>query len=184
MSWNNITPAWSIDTKTWYVYAHLNPITKAPFYIGKGTGTRAHDRNGRNKAWHFYQNCLKELGLIFEVHILHTCESELDALKLERSEIARAIETGHMLVNDRKMLPKSTPDKEYENLTLDGVIHFLRTARRFRKMTQKQLAKKSGLPQTTISKIEVGSISPTIATLIKIFDGLDIELAVKERKLT
>lgn len=41
----------------------------------------------------------------------------------------------------------------------------LASLRRARKMTQKQLAKKSGIPQSEISRIETGAANPTYATL-------------------
>lgn len=41
----------------------------------------------------------------------------------------------------------------------------LMTLRREQKLTQKQLAKKSGVPQSEISRIETGDANPTYATL-------------------
>lgn len=41
----------------------------------------------------------------------------------------------------------------------------LMTLRREQKLTQKQLAKKSGIPQSEISRIETGDANPTYATL-------------------
>lgn len=45
-----------------------------------------------------------------------------------------------------------------------------------RKISQEQLAEKSGLNRTTVGYIERGEISPTIETLYKIASALDIEL--------
>lgn len=41
----------------------------------------------------------------------------------------------------------------------------LATRRREAKLTQKQLAKASGIPQSEISRIETGRANPTVATL-------------------
>jgi len=41
----------------------------------------------------------------------------------------------------------------------------LMTLRRERKLTQRQLAEKSGIPQSEISRIETGDANPTFATL-------------------
>lgn len=46
------------------------------------------------------------------------------------------------------------------------------------KLTQKQLAERSGVPQANISKIENGNYKPSVATLNKIADGLGKRLVV------
>jgi hypothetical protein len=43
----------------YYVYAHINPITKKFFYIGKGKCNRINSLNGRNKHW---QNVANKYG--------------------------------------------------------------------------------------------------------------------------
>ncbi len=45
-------------------------------------------------------------------------------------------------------------------------------------MTQKELAEKSGIRQSNISRIENGTCSPTIATLQALAKGLGMELMV------
>lgn len=45
-------------------------------------------------------------------------------------------------------------------------------------ITQNQLAKKSGISQSNISKIENGNYRPSIATLKKIADALDKRLVI------
>jgi ribosome-binding protein aMBF1 (putative translation factor) len=51
-----------------------------------------------------------------------------------------------------------------------------------RGMTQVQLAEGSGVPQSQISRIERGAISPTATTLAKLATVLDAELRLVERK--
>ena len=48
-------------------------------------------------------------------------------------------------------------------------------------LTQVGLAKASGVPQSQISRIERGAISPTATTLAKIADALDADLHLVER---
>ncbi len=55
------------------------------------------------------------------------------------------------------------------------------TLRQKRGLTQKQLAKLSGIAQSEISRIERGSIHPTEPTLFKIADALGADLRLVER---
>lgn len=57
-----------------------------------------------------------------------------------------------------------------------GVL--LRLLRRRLKMTQAQLAKKSGVPQTNIANIESGKKRATLPTLEKLFSGMEFRLAL------
>ncbi|NGX27578.1 MAG: hypothetical protein K940chlam6_01516 [Chlamydiae bacterium] len=54
----------------------------------------------------------------------------------------------------------------------------LRLLRRRLKMTQAQLAKKSGIPQTNIANIESGKKRATLPTLEKLFAGMGFRLAL------
>jgi len=51
--------------------------------------------------------------------------------------------------------------------------------RRFKRMTQQQLADISGIKQPEIAKIETGKISPTWDTVSRLLDALDVRLTVK-----
>ena len=46
-------------------------------------------------------------------------------------------------------------------------------------MTQKELAEKTGIYQADISKIERGIGNPSVMTLKRLADGLEIELIIK-----
>ena len=50
--------------------------------------------------------------------------------------------------------------------------------RRRRRMTQGQLARRSGVPQSEISRIERGAANPTAATLRSLVEALGAELHV------
>lgn len=70
--------------------------------------------------------------------------------------------------------------KEYEKQRGEReLIKEIVRARNAAGVTQAQLAKKSGLRQSNISRIENGSSSPRIETLQKIADGLDMILQIR-----
>jgi transcriptional regulator with XRE-family HTH domain len=56
----------------------------------------------------------------------------------------------------------------------------VRTARRRAGLTQRELARRSGIPQPTISRIERGLISPTFDTLRPLIEGAGMELLLGE----
>lgn len=56
----------------------------------------------------------------------------------------------------------------------------IRELRISKKITQRQLAEKTGISQQHISKIENGEIAPTYATLEKIAKALGCEIVFKE----
>ena len=62
------------------------------------------------------------------------------------------------------------------------LVNALKRQRKLRELTQATLGESSGLPQTTVSKIEVEMIDPTLSTLFKILAALDLEIEIKERK--
>ena len=59
------------------------------------------------------------------------------------------------------------------------VIKAFLDARYSRNLSQKELAKLSGLSQSDISKLENGTCNPTIKLLQKIADGLDMDLKIE-----
>jgi HTH-type transcriptional regulator/antitoxin HipB len=62
------------------------------------------------------------------------------------------------------------------------LINTLKRYRKLRAFTQAELGESAGLPQTSISKIEVEMIDPSLGTLFKILAALDLELEIRERK--
>jgi len=54
----------------------------------------------------------------------------------------------------------------------------LRTLRVLNKLSQRELAKKAGVTNSTISMIEKNSVSPTLSSLSKVLDGFPISLEV------
>ncbi len=55
----------------------------------------------------------------------------------------------------------------------------VRLARSIRGVTQAELAEKSGLSQEAISRIERGNANPSVGTLEKIAEALDLDLTIK-----
>jgi hypothetical protein len=54
----------------YYVYQHVRSDTKAPFYVGKGTGKRAHDMERHNFHHRRFQRELYECGAEIVVEIV------------------------------------------------------------------------------------------------------------------
>lgn len=60
-----------------------------------------------------------------------------------------------------------------------NLINAMVTARKERNLTQKQLAEKTGIDQSDISKIERGNANPALSTLKRLADGLDMILKLE-----
>ena len=69
--------------------------------------------------------------------------------------------------------------KEYEASEADyQLTRALISARIAANMTQKELAEKSGIRQSNISRIENGNCTPTLATLRALAEGLGKKLVI------
>ncbi len=78
-----------------------------------------------------------------------------------------------------KQLQNPEFKKEYDATRNEyNVTRAIIAARIAANMTQKELAEKSGIRQSNISRIENGTCSPTIATLQALAKGLGMELMV------
>lgn len=78
------------------------------------------------------------------------------------------------------MLEQPDFQEEYEKLQPEfEVMKALIEARTKQNMTQKELAERSGIRQSNISRIEKGVSSPNISTLQKLAEGLGMNLQVK-----
>jgi hypothetical protein len=78
------------------VYAHLNPISLKPFYIGKGKGSRWLCKNDRSVFWNNYVN---KYGFI-PIKLVDGIEDH-EACEIEKQYIAKYgfIKAGGLLVN-------------------------------------------------------------------------------------
>lgn len=78
-----------------------------------------------------------------------------------------------------KQLANEDFRKEYESTRAEyEVLHSLVEARISQNLTQKELAQKSGIRQSNISRIENGTSSPTVATLQALAKGLGKKLVI------
>lgn len=69
--------------------------------------------------------------------------------------------------------------KEYENLKPEfDIIRAIVDARISMNCTQKELAKKTGIDQADISKLENGNRNPSLKLLKRLADGLDMDLKI------
>ena len=68
---------------------------------------------------------------------------------------------------------RQRPEREY----MEAII----AARVEQKLTQKELAERTGIRQSNISRIENGNCSPTIATLQQIANGMGKTLYIEFR---
>lgn len=65
--------------------------------------------------------------------------------------------------------------------TPKDIGHAIREARKERRLSQTELASRSGLWQETISKIENGVASTKLETLFDLLAALDLEIQVQSR---
>ena len=79
-----------------------------------------------------------------------------------------------------RMLENPECQKEYENGKAEyEVTRALVAARIEQNLTQAQLAERSGVRQSNISRIENGTCSPTIATLEQLATGMGKKLRIE-----
>lgn len=69
------------------------------------------------------------------------------------------------------------------NYKIEEIIQAIKTARKDRRLSQRALSAKAGIPQSHISKIENGSVDITLSTLIELARALDLEVMLVPRKL-
>lgn len=145
----------------YYVYRHKHPITKAVFYIGKGSGDRAYETSGRSSEW---LNARKEIllscGIDREVEIVHCFEDEEKTLELESIEIYRANLLGFKLTNKVKLKnPVPEPKEQDDESILKEVSFVSRIVKLKRKelgLTQRDVACCAGTGLRFIIDLEKG----------------------------
>ena len=79
-----------------------------------------------------------------------------------------------------EQLKDSSFKAEYDALEAEfAIIQAMITARQKTGMTQKQLAERTGIHQSDISKLERGNGNPSLRTLSRLADGLGMKLKVE-----
>ena len=66
--------------------------------------------------------------------------------------------------------------KEYDDIDSVVLGYKIKVKRTIRLMTQEELARKIGIDQSDLSKIEKGTANPSLKTLSRIAKGLDSKL--------
>lgn len=84
----------------------------------------------------------------------------------------------------RKYLEKQLEDpefsKEWEASEPEyNLINAIVETRKAKHLTQKQLAERTGIDQSDISKIETGNANPALSTLKRLADGMDMILKLE-----
>lgn len=84
-------------------------------------------------------------------------------------------------LEDKYFGKPSTPEREqYEfELSMDILGEKLKQIRKEKRMTQEQLGKLIGVQKAQISKLESGSNSATISTVIKVFHAMKARVKFK-----
>ncbi|MCX4323218.1 MAG: helix-turn-helix transcriptional regulator [Lachnospiraceae bacterium] len=83
----------------------------------------------------------------------------------------------HKYLEKQMLNPEFRAEREATRVDFE-VAKALIEARTSLNMTQKELAERSGIRQSNISRIENGSCSPTIATLQLLAKGLGKQLSI------
>lgn len=85
------------------------------------------------------------------------------------------------LVSEKRKDPNF--DKEYRKVKQEyKLIEQIVNERKGRNITQKELAAMTGLAQQSISRLEREKHIPNMDTLMKVLDGLGLELCLIEKK--
>ena len=109
---------------------------------------------------------------------------QLNALKDRKLfEQGKLLGWGGVVWNDELDVSSETVYEDGKDVTkeygdIDSVIlgYKIKVKRTIRLMTQEELAKKIGIDQSDLSKIEKGAANPSLKTLSKIAKGLDSKL--------
>ncbi|PJZ79216.1 helix-turn-helix domain-containing protein [Leptospira meyeri] len=84
---------------------------------------------------------------------------------------------------DAKLNSKSFKEKFEEEKELVNISIELQTLREKKGLSQSDLAKKAHVTQQQLSKIENG-VNCNLSTFLKVCHALDLEISIKNRKLT
>ncbi len=79
-----------------------------------------------------------------------------------------------------KQLENPEFKKEWDDLDPEyNMIQAIIDARKKSHLTQKQLAERTGIDQSDISKLETGNANPTLQVLKRLADGMDMVLKLE-----
>jgi len=69
--------------------------------------------------------------------------------------------------------------QDEQSFSEDAVIQTIVEARKKSGLTQKELAEKTGIAQGDISKFETGNTNPSLRTLVRLADGMGMQLKIE-----
>lgn len=78
-----------------------------------------------------------------------------------------------------RQIKQRSDDRTEMLFSEDTVIQTIVEARKKLGLTQKELAEKTGIAQGDISKLETGNSNPSLRTLIRLADGMGMQLKVE-----
>ena len=127
-------------------------------------------------------------GVVKRYNILSLAKKfpQLTALKDRKLfEQGKLLGWGGVIWNDELDVSSETVYKYGKNVSkeyddIDSVVlgYKIKVKRTMRLMTQEELAKKIGIDQSDLSKIEKGTANPSLKTLSKIAKGLNAKLSL------
>lgn len=80
----------------------------------------------------------------------------------------------------KEQMQDSSFRKEYEALQPEhALIQFMIDARKHSGLTQKELAERTGIAQSDISRLESGNANPSIKTLQRLAEGMGMKLKIE-----
>lgn len=79
-------------------------------------------------------------------------------------------------IRKKKNMKEERSQKQKRLSHNSQILRALLTARNSRKMTQQELAVRSGINQDNISKIENGVYNPSLAIISRLADAMDMDL--------
>ena len=82
-------------------------------------------------------------------------------------------------VNNSEEMKSRSPEEAEEIVRL---IQHLVEVRNQRGISQRELAKRCSMPQSSVARIETFRTLPNLVTLIRIINALDLKISIKERK--
>jgi len=147
-----------MSKKRYYVYAWVNPETKSPFYIGKGTDTRATNFHQSGRCEYKRQRLFKR-GYSNEqiINIIQKDLTEKQALNLEKKLIEqyKRIEEGGTLFNY-----KICNQKGYKIID-PKILQHIKELYTVNKLSAKVIGENVGLHETSILRyLRLANIKP------------------------
>ena len=151
----------------YYVYSHIDPISKLPFYVGKGLINRVNSPKNRNRYWKAHVEFLNSKDLTYEVKIIASYEDDKEATARESLEIDLAIKRGCLLTNieipqkhHMEVIQSAIKDEFLRPLSIETISLFVKNKRKDCGLSQIQLSDRSGLGVRFIRDLEQGK--PTL----------------------